>query len=87
MTDPFVFPSYHVAFVSPPSTLVVDISQYLFYPGPAGGFDLDSLNRYLLLPILKMTVNARRKRVVVRAREGTKRATRLDLVCRHGGKR
>ncbi len=23
----------------------------------------------------------------VRAREGTKRATRLDLVCRHGGKR
>ncbi len=25
--------------------------------------------------------------VVVRAREGTKRATRLDLVCRHGGKR
>ena len=25
--------------------------------------------------------------VIVRAREGTKRATRLDLVCRHGGKR
>ena len=25
--------------------------------------------------------------VVVRAQEGTKRATRLDLVCRHGGKR
>ncbi len=46
MTGPFFFPSYHVAFVSPPSTLVVDISEYLFYPGAADGFDLDSLNWY-----------------------------------------
>ncbi len=47
MRGPFVFPSHHVEFVSPPSTLVVDISEYLFYPGPAGGFDLDSLDWYL----------------------------------------
>ncbi len=32
-------------------------------------------------------VRGRGGSVVVRAREGTKRATRLDLVCRHGGKR